>query len=103
MSSNSVSTENTPGLHEGGSSQSAVGYDASMTSGQQNPLVASQGVRYGKAFYPSAAGAKQVGSAGSASNQMDYRAGNANDNPAGPQQQGAGPNAQGRNGAHRLM
>lgn len=89
-------TGNTPGLQKGGS------YDASVTSGQQNPLVAGQGVQYGDVFYQSATDAKQVGPAGSASNQMDSRLGNANDNPAGPQQQGVGSNAQGRNCAHQL-
>lgn len=92
-----MSTGNTPGL------QKSSSYDASVTSGQQNPLVAGQGVPYGNVFYQSATDAKQVGSAGSASNQMDSRLGNANDNPAGPIQQGVGSNAQGRNCAHQLI
>lgn len=87
-------TGNTPGLQNSG------GYDSSLTSGQQNPLVAGQGVNYGD-FYQSATDAKQVGSA--ASNQMNSRLGSANDNAARPQQQGVGSNAQGRNCAHQLI
>lgn len=90
-------TGNTPGL------QKSDSYDASVKSGQQNPLLAGQGAHYGDVFYQLATDAKQVGSAGSASNQMDSRLGNANDNPAGPQQQGVGANAQGRNCAYQLI
>lgn len=88
---------NTPGLQTGG------GYDSSLTSGQQNPLVAGQGVNYGDVSYQSATGAKQVGPAGSASNQMNSMLGSANDNVAGPQQQGVASNAQGRNCVHQLI
>lgn len=69
-----------------------MGYDASK-SVQQNPASADQKfVRYGTVLSPLN---KQVGSV--ASDQMDYKRSNANNDPAGSQQQGLGANAQGKN------
>lgn len=84
--------DDTRGQNQGGSSQSAVGYDV-LKSRQHNPVSAGQNfMPYDPVFAPST-NAKQVGAV--ASDQMDHRTTNANYN-AESQQQGLGANAQGR-------
>lgn len=91
-----VYTGHTHGQNHGGVPEPAVGYDVSK-SGQQNPVNSDKSfVHYATGFAPSSTHAKQVGPV--ASEQMNYMPSKqANDNPAGSQQQGVGSNAQGRN------